>query len=219
MFYNCTKLETINLPDTITDIAATAFESCTLLDNVTLPSNLETIGAFAFSKTGLTSITIPASVTTLGSLDASAASGSTGRPGVIIRAAALPGKFPFDGGDTTTTVTENSNVFNGCTKLTTVVFEGAPTTMYGSTFKGCTALESVTFGGTWTKLEKNMFEGCTKLTNLTIPATVTEIGADAFKGWTATQVILVPDKTEAEATAAWGEGWNGSATVTYKTEE
>ena len=214
MFYNCTKLETVVLPNTITEIAATAFESCTVLDNVTLPSSLETIGAFAFSKTGLTSITIPASVTTLGSLDASAASGSTGRPGLIIKAAALPGKLPISGG-----VTESSNVFADCKSLTTVVFEGAPTTMHGSTFKGCTALESVTFGGTWTKLEKNMFEGCTKLTNLTIPATVTEIGADAFKGWTATQVILVPDKTEAEATAAWGEGWNGSATVTYKTEE
>lgn len=209
-------LTAITVPNSVKTIEAAAFEDCKALATVTLSNTLETIGAYAFSKTAITSITIPASVKTLGSKDASGLSSSSsgGGGGIIIRPlAAVKPSLPSIGGGTT--VEENSNVFLDCKSLQTVVFEGAPTTMHGSTFKGCTALESVTFGGTWTAIEKNMFEGCTKLTNLTIPSTVTTIGANAFKGWTATQTIIV-DKTEAEAKAAWGSTWMGSATVTYK---
>ncbi len=212
-------LTSITVPNSVKTIEAAAFEDCKALATVTLSNTLETIGAYAFSKTAITSITIPASVKTLGSEDASGLSSSSSGGGIggggLIKPGIGGGLIKPGIGGGTTAAEENSNVFLDCKSLQTVVFEGAPTTMHGSTFKGCTALESVTFGGTWTAIEKNMFEGCTKLTNLTIPSTVTTIGADAFKGWTATQTIIV-DKTQAEATAAWGSTWMGSASVTYK---
>ena len=82
----------------------------------------------------------------------------------------------------------------------------------------CSALTTLIIDSEDVSIYSDTFTGCTSLTNFTVPATVTKIGADAFKGWTAEQVINVPDKTQAEAVAAWGANWNGSATVVYKQE-
>ena len=43
-----------------------AFENCQMLDTIALPASLRTIGDFAFQSSGLTEVTVPAGVTTLG---------------------------------------------------------------------------------------------------------------------------------------------------------
>ena len=51
----------------------------------------------------------------------------------------------------------------------------------------------------------NTFSGCTSITTLTIPASVTIIGPWAFIGWTNTQTIIVKGHANQEsADAAWG---------------
>ena len=86
MFLQCQKLTTINLPSTITAIEDNAFQGCKALKNIVIPKGVRSIGisafdeceslktinipdgltsiAFrAFAKSGLTTITIPVSVT------------------------------------------------------------------------------------------------------------------------------------------------------------
>lgn len=88
-FAECTSLETVVLPDNITEISNYMFSGCTSLRNVTLPKNLQKIGDAAFfncksldvidfpstlseigqasfCSTGFTSITIPATISTIG---------------------------------------------------------------------------------------------------------------------------------------------------------
>lgn len=65
-FWNCQNLETITLPNTITEIGSGAFNYCKALKTITLPNSLKAIGKNAFSNSGLTTIFIPASVTTIG---------------------------------------------------------------------------------------------------------------------------------------------------------
>lgn len=65
MFVECYKLTDFTMPDSIKEIGVTSFTDCTSLKTIRLSRNLEKIGALAFARSGLTSITIPASVTTI----------------------------------------------------------------------------------------------------------------------------------------------------------
>jgi hypothetical protein len=66
-FQSCASLTSIAIPNSVTNIGASAFRSCTSLTNVTIPNSVTSIGDFAFhSCTNLTSVTIPNSVTSIG---------------------------------------------------------------------------------------------------------------------------------------------------------
>ncbi|MCD7919855.1 MAG: leucine-rich repeat domain-containing protein [Clostridiales bacterium] len=58
-FNYCTSLESINLPDSITIIGEQAFERCSALTEITLPESLTTLGTGAFLTAGLTDIYMP----------------------------------------------------------------------------------------------------------------------------------------------------------------
>lgn len=64
---SCKNLQSVVLPDNLTELPSSTFEDCESLTSISLPSTLETIGSSAFAYSGLTSIEIPASVTTIGS--------------------------------------------------------------------------------------------------------------------------------------------------------
>ena len=89
MFFACDSLQRITIPNSVTVIKSSAFQSCDnlsyvflgsnveriessafihceSLNSIFLPNKLKTIQSMAFFNTGLTSITIPNSVTFLG---------------------------------------------------------------------------------------------------------------------------------------------------------
>lgn len=62
-FYNCENLNSIELPDSITDIGASAFRGCSGLTSIFLPDGLKVISSDCFHGcTDLRSIDIPSSV-------------------------------------------------------------------------------------------------------------------------------------------------------------
>ncbi len=67
-FQYCITLPTITIPSTVRVINDRCFKDCDLLTSITFGnnSNLETISSQAFAYSGLTKITIPASVTSIG---------------------------------------------------------------------------------------------------------------------------------------------------------
>ena len=66
MFYNCSGLTNITIPDRVTSIGVFAFNSCGFT-SITLPNNITTIGDCVFSSCiRLISITIPDSVISIG---------------------------------------------------------------------------------------------------------------------------------------------------------
>ena len=65
-FYNCGKIELKDLPAKLSNIGIEAFANCKNVKLETLPEELVTIDEGAFKRTGIITITIPASVKKLG---------------------------------------------------------------------------------------------------------------------------------------------------------
>ena len=66
-FLECTSLETINLPSTLTSIQDDAFRDCTKLNALTFPSSLQNIGAHSFDGCrSLENVTLNQNITELG---------------------------------------------------------------------------------------------------------------------------------------------------------
>ena len=67
-FRNCTKLDSFDIPSTVTTIEASTFENCSSLDNIFIWADITTIGDSAFKNCeSLKSIDIPSACTTIGS--------------------------------------------------------------------------------------------------------------------------------------------------------
>lgn len=65
-FAGCSVLEEVILPEGLTDTGAGTFAACSHLMEIELPEGLQIIGQNAFAGTGLTMITVPASVSEIG---------------------------------------------------------------------------------------------------------------------------------------------------------
>ncbi len=65
-FLSCRSLAQVALPPTVTNIDTTAFNNCLSLSHIEIPDGLRVIGAAAFRGSGLTHVSIPASVTAMG---------------------------------------------------------------------------------------------------------------------------------------------------------
>ena len=66
-FYKCDGLSTIEFSDNVTNIGEYCFYDCRLLENIKLPRFLETLKIGALQNTNISEITIPGSVTEIGS--------------------------------------------------------------------------------------------------------------------------------------------------------
>lgn len=170
-----TGLTTVNFGTGITSISNYAFDGCTSLTTATLPDCVTSIGAVAFKNCPLTSITIPAQLT---SIDM----------GV------------FTGCNNISTVTWNANIdvpayaFNGKTSLTKVTFaNGYNGNILSSAFSGCSSLHTVNFDSTQISYIGDFaFDGCTDLSSAMLPNSVLSIGTVAFRNCTHLKSIRIP---------------------------
>ena len=66
VFYSCFNLSSINIPEGTPEIVSGMFSGCSSLQQIELPSSIKAIDANSFNGAGLTSLTIPDSVTSIG---------------------------------------------------------------------------------------------------------------------------------------------------------
>ena len=66
IFYGCSSLSEVILPENLTSIPNSTFAYCTSLKSIDLPKGLQIIGDMAFSGTGLESVDIPEGVFSIG---------------------------------------------------------------------------------------------------------------------------------------------------------
>ena len=124
----------------VASLGASCFEGCTGLTSITIPSSVTSLGDYCFPGcSGLTSITIPSSVTSLG-----------------------------DG------------CFQDCSGLTSITIPSSVTSLGGNCFWNCSSLTSITIPSSVTSLGDFCFQGCSGLISITIPSSVTSLGGNCF---------------------------------------
>ena len=172
-FYNCSRLGDLTLPEKITQIGRYAFYGCSSMTRISLPEGLESIGEWAFFGTGLTSVSIPQSVSAIGAC--------AFRNCTQLVYADLPPEQTELG----------ISLFQGCKALAEIAIPASVTRIGANAFYGCTGLNSITLSGNVEDIGSSAFENCTGLTELTIPAGVTAIGGGAFRNCSGLQTIRV----------------------------
>ncbi|MBQ9205557.1 MAG: leucine-rich repeat protein [Treponema sp.] len=175
-----------------------AFSGCSGLTNITIPNSVTSIGSSAFSGcSGLTNITIPDSVT---SFESSVFSGCSGLTSITIPDGVTSiGSSVFSGcsGLTSITIPDGvtsigSSVFNGCSGLTSIAIPDSVTNIESSVFSGCNGLASITIPDGVTSIGSRAFSKCSGLTSITIPDSVTNIGEEVFYGCTGLTSVTIP---------------------------
>jgi hypothetical protein len=129
------------------------------LKSVTFGDQVRTLSDYMFSNTGITSLTIPGTVTTIG-------------------------KNVFINCDDLTSViisssTLGSNMFDDCDKLATVTIDGTLDAINVDAFTGCSKLSTLNISGSVETIGDGSFDGF-NLTSLNISGHVGTIGANAF---------------------------------------
>lgn len=163
-FYNCKKLKTVVLGDSLQNIYNNAFEGCTALESVVIGSSVTDLFSCAFKGcTALKSLTIKTKV--LDFINSEVFMNCKSLTSVT-----LPAGMP-----------EISRaMFEGCTALKTVTMSDSITKIGSDAFSGCINLSSVRWSTGLTDIGYSAFEK-TKLTSLALPSRVTEIGGSAFR--------------------------------------
>lgn len=159
-FYNCSTIKSISLPGVET-IGADAFAGCENLSSVLFGGRLKTIGDYAFTKSAVTSISLPDSLTSLGEQAfmncRELESLSLGKG---LR------ELPMD-------------AFYRCDKMTSLRFSEGLETIGNDAFGSCTMLTAVSFPASLRTIEGRAFAQ-SALISLNVPSGVTSIGDEAF---------------------------------------
>jgi len=152
------KLKTVVINGGAT-ISNSAFLGCTSLTSVTIPDSVTSIGSYAFDGCPIKNATMPTSAIS---------------------------SIPKD-------------------KLKTVVINGGAT-ISDDAFYNCTSLTSVTIGNSVTSIGNYAFSDCTSLTSVTIPDSVTIIGYYAFEYCERLMIYC----EAASKPSGWDSSWNSS---------
>lgn len=166
-FEECTALNEINIPASVTDIGSEAFRNCSGLNSVDIGNGVKHIGIYAFNScTALTDLVIGENVTEIGNW-AFATCKSLER-------ITLPDSVK-DIGD---------HAFAGCQKMKNINIPNGVTDIELNTFSSCVSLESIEIPDSVTYIGHSAFNGCESLKSITIPESVKSFGSGIFYGCT-----------------------------------
>ncbi len=173
-FESCFSLDSLIIKDAATSIGASAFDGCSHLTTLSLGKNITTIGDYAFQGCSyLTNVTIPQSVTSIGR-----------QAFYLTDLNTLTIKGPIK--------SMGYAAFAGCTNLTSLsLYDGIQTIGEGA-FINSTSLEAVTIPQSVTSIGASAFVNCSNLSTITIPEKVTTIESNTFNGCSHLESIMLP---------------------------
>ena len=198
-FNNCKTLESVKIPDSVTEIGTESFSGCEKLTSVSIPDGVTAINDYTFyGCKNLKEVIIPGSVTRIGwgafygcdnLTSVSIPDGVT-----VIRGNTFYGCKSLEEIVIPGSVTEiGGGVFYGCENLTSVSIPDGVTVIRNAAFDGCKSLEEIVIPDGVTEIEPGAFLGCEKLKEVKIPGSVTEIGWGAFYGCDNLTSVSIPD--------------------------
>jgi hypothetical protein len=165
------------------------------------------IGRSAFAASGLTSVTIPYGVTSIGdwAFTISARLASVMIPSSVTAI----GRGAFAGSRLTSVTIPNGVTsiggfaFANCDSITSVSVSDSVTTVGENAFASCRRLITLTIGSGVASIGARAFQEC-PITRLTIPASVTSIGESAFESNRGLRLLSIPESVTSIGSNAFG---------------
>ena len=185
-FRDCTKLTSINIPNSVTSIGGEAFSGCTGLTSITIPIGVKDIGYNAFSKcSNLSSIEVAEENPVFDSRE---------NCNAIIKTASNTFILGCKNSTIPSSVTTIGDfAFGWCTSLTSITIPNSVTNIESTAFMGCSSLSSVIIGDHVESIGRWAFENCSSLTSLIIPNSVTTLMEYAFKECSNLSTVIIGD--------------------------
>ena len=178
-FKGCINLNNVVISENLEKLYDESFKNCISLKQINLPYGLSYIGAEAFYNSGLTSIVIPSSVTTMTCYDGTFENCYELKNAVVnAELATIPARL-----------------FKNCISLTDIIFpnESTITTCGESAFENCTALENIKLPPQLATILESSFDGCSSLKMVKMPNTLKSILNYAFKNCISLSEVYFPN--------------------------
>ena len=175
-FAGCGELTTVTLPSNLKKISSRMFMTCSNLVSISLPSSLESIGDSAFWYTGITSIEIPNSVTTLGTCSFLGCKNLT--------SITLP----------TSITTIPPHCVQYCPMLKELNIPASVETIKDWAFANNSAIKDIIIPNKVSYIGNYAFGGCSSASSVTIPNSVTFLGDSVFYGCSSLEMVDLPYK-------------------------
>ena len=149
----------------VTSVGDYSFRNFSAAKEIVFSSTIRSIGKSAFTGCGVGTLSIPASVTSIGE-------------GAFESCSSITSLVWPEG-----VKSLGNGVFRGCSGLVDVRMPDSVTSMGIGIFANCSNLETVYLSNSITNITTGVFDGCSKLTEITIGASVTHIDHTAFAGF------------------------------------
>ena len=198
-FNGMSNIKTFTFGDEVERIPAYLCKKLSGLTSVTIPNSVTSIGRSAFDGcTGLTSVTIPNSVLYIDSFAFYETPWLNNQPNGLIYVGLLAYEYKGTMPSGTNIVIKDgtrgiaSSAFCYCSGLTSVTIPNSVTAIGNEAFASCTGLTSVTIPNSVTAIGNEAFASCSGLTSVNIPNSVTAIGNGAFASCTGLTSVTIP---------------------------
>lgn len=171
IFEGCQNLRTFIFGNAIKYLPDYLFKGFTNIESITIPDSVTDIGSYTFANTNLKSIIIPESVESIGD---GCFENCKELENIVINGNV------FLIGD---------NAFSGCDKLREIYIADSVKDIGRTSFSGCTSLETVYMSRNVVYIPEKCFENCTALSSFTWEADSKLIGKLAFAGCTSLETF------------------------------
>ena len=209
-FPECDNLTTFTFVDGVTSTGSNLCRGMKNLTTVSFADSVTTIGTGTFCDTTLTDVTLPSTLTKIGSYAFSNAlklENVTFANGI---SSLLLGNYCFNGCKALATITlpegttsVPSYAFQNCTALESIILPSTCTAINSYAFSGCTKLASIAWPGVET-ISNDALSGCTALgPTLEFPASCQSLGASTFKGCTGITKLVFNGATAGANNTSW----------------
>ncbi|KAL7711509.1 hypothetical protein QTN25_010817 [Entamoeba marina] len=197
-FFNCTKLQRIDLSNIVNTIPYRSFYLCESLTSITFGSHITTLEKMCFLNcSSLQTIKLPQSLISIKT--------ECFKNCISLKEVQFPNSITLIESEafkncsqlsllhvSTSLNTINGDCFENCQSLTTLTLPPNITSLKSSCFSNCTSLEVITLSN-GIKTINNCFCNCSKLQMIELPTTLSFIGNYCFDNCVSLTSIILPN--------------------------